>query len=509
MQVSAIYVRISQARDGSTLGVERQVPPAVELAKAQGWHVPAIEQGLTVDAILESIRAGRTVEGIYVDNDLSAYSRRKPRLDYQRLLKDIRARHVGAVAAFDVDRITRDMREGEDLIELAPRTAFATGESHDLSTPGGRYAFRSEVARARRESEQKSARAKLKADQLARAGRYSGHRRAFGYDLDGVPMRVEQPDGTIATHLRAVKLVINPAEAAEIRHAAKMILDGRTISTVMADLNRRGIRRVEDGLWETRTVNALLTNPRIAGLRRWKSVLYKGNWEPILDRETWERVCLILENPAPDPRRGRHGPLPKTYLLTGGLGFCECGASVRAGGMSVGKRGYRCDSARGGCGRISRYAEPIEDFVRDAVLTAFGDPDRGGRLRRALKAMQAEDNTMQTLITERDAARAKVAQLEHEHVTDLIDDEAFARMYPLARARLAKVEHELEARPTPAGLPVEIPDNLEAGRAAWKHWTIDERRAVVAFAVRRVVLKYGARGRRGFEPRLLELDWRV
>jgi site-specific DNA recombinase len=331
--VASIYVRISQARDGSTLGVERQLPPALAVCRRKGWRVPAIETGHTLDDLLEAIRHGRPVEGIYVDNDLSAYDRSKPRKDYQRLLTDIAAGQAGAIAAFDIDRLTRDMREGEDIIDLArtygTRTAFATGEDYDLSTPGGRYAFRGEVNRAVRESDQKSLRAKLKHDELGRAGRFSGYRRPFGYDLEGIEVERERPDGTPVTHLINCRLVINVAEAHEIRAAVKRLNTGGTVSSIMADWNRRGIRRAEGGIWYTRNIVALLTNPRIAGLRRWQGELYQAEWEAIIAREEWERVCLIMANPAPDPRRGRRGPPPTIYLLTGGLGACECGASIR------------------------------------------------------------------------------------------------------------------------------------------------------------------------------------
>jgi DNA invertase Pin-like site-specific DNA recombinase len=61
---AAIYCRISKDRTGAGLGVERQLGDCQALADCLGW----------------------TVSGIYVDNDLSAYTRRKPRPDYQRLL---------------------------------------------------------------------------------------------------------------------------------------------------------------------------------------------------------------------------------------------------------------------------------------------------------------------------------------------------------------------------------------------------------------------------------------
>src|SRR5215211_379292 len=115
---AAIYCRISRARDGSMLGVDRQEPPCRQLAERLGW----------------------TVAQVYVDNDLSAYSgRRRP--EYERILADVRAGRLDAILAWHADRLTRQPLENEGLINLAERygtkLATVTGEP-DLSTPSGR-----------------------------------------------------------------------------------------------------------------------------------------------------------------------------------------------------------------------------------------------------------------------------------------------------------------------------------------------------------------------------------
>jgi hypothetical protein len=175
-------------------------------------------------------------------------------------------------------------------------------------------------------------------------------------------------------------------------------------------------------------------------------------------------------------------------------------------------RYYRCDSARtaNACGRVHRLAEPVEDFVRDAVLTAFGDPDRGGRLRRALVRTRADDGNLRALLAERKAWQARLQMLEQEKIAGDYDDDPdqFQRLNSGIRAGLAKVEHELATRPITTGLPVEIPGGMAAARAAWGTWSIEERRAVTAFALKKVVFKLGFRGQK-FHHSQLALDWRV
>ncbi len=112
---AAIYCRISQARDGSTLGVDRQEPPARALCERLGWKV----------------------ERVFIDNDLSAY-RGKRRPDFEEMLACAKERRIGAIAAWDADRLTREPRENEDLIDLAEQYGIklATSPSIERSAPG-------------------------------------------------------------------------------------------------------------------------------------------------------------------------------------------------------------------------------------------------------------------------------------------------------------------------------------------------------------------------------------
>jgi site-specific DNA recombinase len=491
--VADIYQRISEARDGSVLGVERQGPPCHALLRQLGW----------------------TLGKVLTDNDRSAFLN-SARPGFDELLDRQRRGLANAIIALDTDRLARQPRDNEDLIALAERygtrIATVTGGEFDFTLLDEQLTFRLKGILAWRESQQKRLRMKLKHDELGRAGKFSGYRRPFGYDLVGVPIEATRPDGRVVTHLKHCQLVINEAEAREIRAAKSKLLSGGTLSSIMTDWNHRGVRRADSaGAWHTRDLRALLTNPRIAGLRLWHGELHKAPWKGIISREGWERVCLILENPKPDPRRGRRGPIPRTYLLTGGLGVCECEMPMRAHGKH-GRRLYECDPNRSAkaCGRTYRRAEPVEDFVRDAVLAAFGDGDRGRRLRRSLERAQGDDGDLRTLLAERKAWQARITRLEQEKIAGKYDanPDQFDRLNSGMQAGLAKVEYELSTRPIRSGLPVEIPESADAARAAWDSWTLDEQRAVVAFALKAVVFKPGFQSE-PFHHSQVRLDWRV
>lgn len=79
-----LYCRISDDREGAGLGVARQEADCHERAAQLGW----------------------TVAGLYVDNDLSAFSG-KNRPEYRRLLEDLRSGVINAVIAWHTDRLHR------------------------------------------------------------------------------------------------------------------------------------------------------------------------------------------------------------------------------------------------------------------------------------------------------------------------------------------------------------------------------------------------------------------
>ena len=89
------------------------------------------------------------------------------------MLADIRDGRIDAVVAWDLDRLYRQPRELEDLIDLADQKhlALATvGGEADLSTDNGRLFARIKGAVAKREIDRKCARQKRANQQRAEAG---------------------------------------------------------------------------------------------------------------------------------------------------------------------------------------------------------------------------------------------------------------------------------------------------------------------------------------------------
>lgn len=283
---AGIYGRISLDRTGEAAGVARQEADCRALAKKRGWPIA----------------------GVYIDNDLSAYSG-KLRPEYRRLLEDIRSGSIDAVVTWHPDRLHRRPIELEQFFEICDaaglRHMASVAGDYDLASDDARLNARIMAAVARKSSDDMRRRIRRKHLELAQLGKtHGGGDRAFGYD----------PYDKKARRAGAIR----PAEARVIRDGARRVLAGQTLRSIARRWNEAGIKTSTGRSWYTTGIREVLNSARIAGLREYEGELYKAEWQPIIDRATHER----LRNLFGDPLR-RTNRVARKYLLAG---FARCGA---------------------------------------------------------------------------------------------------------------------------------------------------------------------------------------
>ncbi|MEP6761661.1 MAG: recombinase family protein [Sporichthyaceae bacterium] len=461
MEAVGVYVRISSDVAGEGLGVARQETDCRALAERRGWPVAQL----------------------YVDNDTSAFSG-KARPAYKRLLEDIRTGRIDGVIAWHGDRLHRSPTELERFIDLIEATGcqVETVQSGpiDLATPSGRLNARVVGAFARYESEHKSARVRRKLEQNAIDGKHHGGSRPYGWRDDRITVRLD--------------------EAAVVRTAADLLVAGNSVKAIVRALNNVGARNTRGGAWRDVTVRSMLLRPRNAGLRQHHGeVIGPGQWEPILDRDQWERVRVNLTDPA---RRTNPGSAARVHLLTGGIGLCGvCGAPLRIGKgkayKGVSKDVYRC-SARS-C--VSRDKSFLDDYVSDVVRARLARPDAAALLSRgdSVATVKARAD-VETL-------RSRLSVAAADFADGTITAEQLRTITGRLRPRIDAAERLLPSS-TPDVGALEQLVGAEDIEARWAALDVSVRRQIVALLVTVKVIP-ARRGHGGFDPAAVVIEWRT
>ena len=320
-------------------------------------------------------RLGQEVAAEYVENDTSAYRKRRvTRTDgrgqsytayrtvrpvWQQALTDLREGVITGLMVWDLDRLARDPRDLEDAIELVEHHGrIIAGESGsiDLSTDGGRAMARVLMAMNNKSSADTGRRVARAAHDSALRGTPAG-KRAFGWSAD--------------------KLTLHTVEADLARQGAADIIRGTaTPWTVATAWNEAGAFTAHYGKpWRNTTVRQYLKNPRLAGLRTYRRELLRdehgepvrGQWAPLLDLTTWEQLQAALGSGTTGERYRVPHKGARHYLLTGLLVCGVCSGPMY--GNREARRGtfyYRCTNVRHG---HDKHTLTVGGPETDAVVT--------------------------------------------------------------------------------------------------------------------------------------------
>jgi site-specific DNA recombinase len=459
---AGIYARISSDREGDNLAISRQLADCEALAARREW----------------------TVVERYVDSDISAYSEKR-RPQYQRMLEEIDAGMVEAVVVYHADRLHRHPRELEDFIDLCQRTgtklATVSGDL-DLSTHEGQLLARITGAVARKESDDKSRRIRRKHEELAAAGRVSGGgTRPFGYEAD--------------------KRTLRPDEAEVVRECATRVLAGDSLRSLCMKLNSDGVRTVTGKEWSSQTLRRLLMSARISGQREHKGeIVAKAEWSAIITPRQTQQLRAKLGDP--DRRTNRTA---RRYLLARLLRCSHCGTQLYSRPRADRSRRYVCASGPGfgGCGKVTVMADPLEQFVVEAVLHRLESPRLGEAL--AKPSGDAKGDEWQAEI---ERTQAQLDELAGMWAAGEITRGEWLKARPPIEKRQTAAKKRLAAlNRTTALLPFLA--NAAQVREQWQAMTLTRRQQIVAALLDHVVVGPAMRGRNRFDHSRLTAVWRA
>jgi hypothetical protein len=229
-------------------------------------------------------------------------------------------------------------------------------------------------------------------------------------------------------------------------------------------------------------VSQRVTAPHVAGYRAHHDALIPATWEPILERELWERLRALRADPA---RRTRRGP-PSRMLLTGGIARCgKCGHACRARPTPDGTRRYGCppDRHEGRCGGVARRADLVDAFVIAQVVS---------RLERSAIDLSDQGADVADLDEELRTIDRKLAQLAQAWAGDSLTEGEWDAARQALNERRRTIDGLLQhARRTSTAAQIA---GVDAG-AAFDALDLDAQRAVIGELVESVTLHPVGRNR--------------
>ena len=351
----------------------------------------------------------------YDDGGFTGANMDRPAL--KRLLEDIEASRVDVVMVYKVDRLSRSLMDFARIIEAFDRRSIAfvsVTQQFNTATSLGRLVLNILLSFAQFEREMIAERTRDKMSAARKKGKWIGGCPPLGYDV--------APGGG--------KLVVNDAEAGQVRAIFELYAEEQSLLRVVETLNGRGWRtkawttkegrQREGSRWEKASLRKLLTNPVYVGKVAYRGATYDGEHPGIVDAEVFARVGELLSTGRKDPRRSgnQHG-----FLLRGLVRCATCGSAMTSATSAPRGKPYRyycCTSPRrrgaGECPVRSVPAAELERFVVDRIRDIGRDP---ALLQETLAAIDASrrqerpalEREQRTLHVEHQACRAEARKL--------------------------------------------------------------------------------------------------
>lgn len=267
----AVYCRVSSderlGQEFNSIDAQREAGHAfIASQRAEGWVA---------------------VQDSYEDPGYSGGNAKRPAL--QRLLADIDAGKVDIVVVYKIDRLTRNLHDFAQMVDLFDRRGVsfsAVTQQINSATSMGRLMLNVLLSFAQFEREVTGERIRDKIAASKRKGFWMGGVPPFGYDV------VDR------------KLMVNDAEAAIVRRIFWQMATMGSTTELAADLACEG---VVQKTWTTRAgqvrggmpidkkfLYKLLRNRIYLGEIAHKGAWYPGVHEAIIDSDLWDKVAAVL-----------------------------------------------------------------------------------------------------------------------------------------------------------------------------------------------------------------------
>jgi DNA invertase Pin-like site-specific DNA recombinase len=384
--------------------------------RAAGYiRVSTVEQslkGLSIETQISEIENyakthNMKLEGLYIDRGITARKQLERRVEFMRMMEDVRSGKIEHIIVLRLDRFFRNTYDYHKMMNeyLMPNNCdwSAVKEQYSTATTNGRLMINLRLAIAEQECDTDSDRIK---DVLS-------HRISQGFVATG-----SSPLGLKVENKKMVK--------DEKNFIVQDIFDyfelhGSVRGTMFH------INKTHNFSLSYVTVRRILSNPFYAGR-------YRNNnnfCEPTIAPERFDRIQVMLKKNIKERSK------PQTYIFTGLLRCSHCGKTI-AGNCTVkdGKiyKYYRCSS------RVRDRSCDNFDNCNEKIIEEYLINNIEELSKKHIIKVELEEKKKKTVKSNRKQIEAKLQKLNDLYINDFISMEKYKEDYAKLQAQIVEPE---------------------------------------------------------------------
>ena len=402
-KVAGVYIRVStedQAREGFSLGEQEE--KLLQLCKFKELEVYKV----------------------YKDAGISAKDM-EHRPQFQEMLKDMKEGKLNYIVAYKLDRITRSVRDLEELISVLEQyNCFLLCDRDDVntSTANGRFFVRMLTVLSQLEIEIVSERTKFGLNGAIKSGHIPGQR-PFGYKS-----------------AEDKRMVIDNATRRHVEKIFDMYLEGKSFQQIANFFKENNIYPKKN--WKDTTIQKIIDNKiymgdyeqykRIGKQENLEPIVYMNVVEPIISRAKWEECQRQKE------RNQRTYTRDRVYTFFQRLKCPSCNRIMKCKGSGGNKRKYMyytCEHCH-----INFNEDHVEHLLRDFIYDLL-EYDMAVK-KFFLPVLEDKTNNIDTTsidkeIRDLEKQRNRIKDL---YIKGIVEIDDFKEDYKLIEDKLANLE---------------------------------------------------------------------
>ena len=401
-KVAGIYIRVStedQAREGFSLGEQKE--KLLQLCKFKEYEVFKV----------------------YEDAGISAKDM-EHRPAFKEMLADMKDGKINYIVAYKLDRVTRSVRDLEELIsQLEQYNTYLVCDRDDVntSTANGRFFVRMLTVLSQLEIEIVSERTKFGLNGAIKSGHLPGTI-PLGYKKDGNK-----------------KTVIDETTKDIVIRIFNMYLEGKSYQQISNILNDEKILSPKQ--WKDTTIMRIIDNKIYIGdfvqhkaggkTKNKEPIIYMNVVEPIISRAMWEEAQLQKE------KNQRAYTRDRIYLFFQKLKCPKCGRIMKCKGSGGKKKKYmyyNCEHCKLYY-REDLVEECLEDFILDLV-----EYDMAVKKYFLPILADKKDTNTEKIDKEIEVLEKQKGRIKKAYLSGIVEIEDFSEDYKIIEEKLSILE---------------------------------------------------------------------